>query len=167
MYSGSWRSHPISEYWPKICSSQGQTGKEKVQKNTWRCFKDNGSLTPWLMFDHKSHMLHVTCVCWPPRARCFKCDLQVKHRTFSIGTCLWSLKSVRIFRGHTAGGSLSHGAHSRGVNWRASMMGCNRQRIWNKTTCLKREKRVWSIQRKHLDLREVTWAKTRADLRVL
>ena len=135
MYSGSWRSHPISEYWPKICSSQGQIWKEKVQKDTWRFFKDNGSLTPALMLDHKSHMSHVTCVCWPPRARCFKCDLQVKHRTpFCVGTCLWSLNSVWICRGHTAGGSLSHGAHSGGVNWRASIMRYQRQPIWNKTT---------------------------------
>ena len=33
--------------------------KNKVQKITWRCFKNNESITPGLMFDHKSHMSHV------------------------------------------------------------------------------------------------------------
>ena len=33
-------------------------GKKK-RSNTWRCFKNNESITPRLMFDHKPHIPHV------------------------------------------------------------------------------------------------------------
>ena len=33
--------------------------KKKVQKITWRCLKNNESITPGLMVDQKSHMSHV------------------------------------------------------------------------------------------------------------
>ena len=48
----------------KTCSSSrklfpSSKKKKKVQKKTWRCFKNNESITPGLMFDHKSEMSHV------------------------------------------------------------------------------------------------------------
>ena len=59
MYSWSWRSHPISDYRPKICKPKCQTGGKKKRSNSWRCFKNNESITPRLMFDHKPHIPHV------------------------------------------------------------------------------------------------------------
>ena len=43
---------------------------------------------------------NIATVC--ARARCFICNLHMKHRTsFGEATCLWRLQSVWIFRGHT------------------------------------------------------------------
>ena len=59
MLSWSGRSHPISEYWPKICSSQCQTKIKRMQTSTRRCFKNYGITRFGLMCREKSHMAYV------------------------------------------------------------------------------------------------------------
>ena len=67
MYSWSWRSHPISEYWPKICSSQGQTEGTKNAKRYLKIFKK-----PWdrlFRVNVQAEVTHGTWACWLPQSR--------------------------------------------------------------------------------------------------
>ena len=58
MYSWSWRSHPILEYWAKICSSQGKNEKQNMQTNMWRHLKNHGIICFGLICKQNSHMTH-------------------------------------------------------------------------------------------------------------
>ena len=66
MYLWSWRSYPVAEYWPKICSSKGQTGN-KNPKNAQRCFQELRYHLFWV--NVQAEVTHGTCVCWPPQLR--------------------------------------------------------------------------------------------------
>ena len=58
MYSWSWRSYPVSKYWPKVRSSQGQTGEKKCKKILEDILRTMGSFISGLFAFRSAHMAH-------------------------------------------------------------------------------------------------------------